>query len=183
MVKEYVDHERGQAGQAPISTLTMYRNTPQPDWWPSGVPVSSPLCGCTIKRVAAWCFLGGCAAGWFGGGGWWPRGTRGARSANSCSKCPLWQRHWPGPPTLPPCPWVFAVVFQGFRNQGCVHPHLRRRPHSAGRHPRRPTGVTWRPAPTFLSAQFMSASVCFCFCAVSYLYRNPVSLPCKPASP
>lgn len=59
MVKEYVDHERGQAGQAPISTLTMYRNTPQPDWWPSGVPVSSPLCGCTIKRVAAWCFLGG----------------------------------------------------------------------------------------------------------------------------
>lgn len=40
MVKEYVDHERSQAGQAPIAALAMYRSTPQPDWWPSGVPVS-----------------------------------------------------------------------------------------------------------------------------------------------
>ena len=41
MVKEYIDHERQQAGLSPCAPAQLFRANPQPDWWPQGVEVSS----------------------------------------------------------------------------------------------------------------------------------------------
>lgn len=39
MVKEYIDHERQQAGQSPSAPAQLFRANRQPDWWPQDLEV------------------------------------------------------------------------------------------------------------------------------------------------
>lgn len=141
MVKEYVDHERSQAGQAPIAALAMYRSTPQPDWWPSGVLVS-PQGGAGRGGRGAW--LKGGAVGLAAGRS--PQAVRRGQN-NSVSKRPARPVGAPGarlelPLRAPRGPTAAAAC--------CGWPrHVRRACHARRTHaPSRLTAPPPPPAPS-----------------------------------
>lgn len=152
MVKEYIDHERQQAGQSPCAPAQLFRANPQPDWWPQGVEVRSlqqkgiGLQPSQLEPCMPIVRMGACL-----------RYVRGAHASCRCTATDMW-RLWPGstvalagaaapwafpashliqtaPPRPAPCP--AAVERQGLRHQGHVPAGVQCGPSCAGSHSRR----------------------------------------------
>lgn len=135
MVKEYVDHERGQAGQSPCAAAQLFRANRQPDWWPQGTEVGA-------RRQEGPEGAAGQQGGVHMAGGHLPAGGARGRSRRRGCAAPaalapavfiLRASAWPLPPprTPPPLQWS-AKVYE--TKAGCLAVYNAARPVLAAIH-------------------------------------------------